>query len=349
VAVTEPVYCTREQVLASLDTAPSVRQYAQLDRLIAAASRDVDALTRRSFWPRAASRLFDWPDPQGSPSWRLWVDQPEALISVSGLAAGGTLLDPSSYTLYPDDGPPYSRIELLRDHDGTLTGAATSQRAIEVVGWWGYRDNATGAGELAADVDDTATVLDVSDAALIGVGDLICVDTERMQVTGRRALPTGTTLAAALGAEKSGTTVAVVDGTAVQPGETILVDAERLAVDDIAGDTLIVRRAVEGSVLAAHLPGAVVWAPRRLLVERAAVGTPAAAHLTGAAVTRWVPPAPVNSLAIEETIVKIGREQSGMARMVGAGDAMRAAPGGDIRDVRAQVKALYRRVRTGAI
>lgn len=347
--MTEPVYCTREQVLASLDTAPSARQHAQLDRLIAAASRDVDALTRRSFWPRAATRYFDWPDPQGSVSWRLWIDQPEALISVSAVAAGGTLLDPSSYALYPDDGPPYSRIELFRDHDGTLSGAPTPQHAVEVVGWWGYRDDTAAAGELAAAVDDTATLLDVSDASLVGVGDLVRVDTERMLVTGRRALPTGTTLAGVLGAEKSGTTVPVVDATAVQPGETILVDAERLAVDDIAGDTLIVRRAVDGTVLAPHAPGAAVWAPRRLLVERAAAGTTAAAHLTAAAVTRWVPPAPVNSLAIEETVVKLGREQSGMARMVGAGDAMRAAPGGDIRDVRAQVKALYRRARTGAI
>lgn len=344
-----PWYCTREQVYAALDSAPTARERGQVDRLIAAASRDIEGLTRREFWPRLATRYFDWPTADTGSSWRLWFEQPAQLISAGLLQSGGATIAPADYTCYPDDGPPYNRVELLRSGSANFGGGATAQRDVAVTGWWGYRDDQEDAGQLAAAVTSSATQVAVTDSALVGVGDLIVVGAERMQVTEKSLRDTGTTLAGPLTAQKDGTTVTVTDGTAVQPGETILVDAERIAVDDVAGSTLIVRRAVEGSTLAAHTAGAAVYAPRLLKVERAAVATTANSHAQGDAVRRWTPPGPINSLCVAEVLVKLGREQSGMARTVGAGDALRAAPGGDIRDVRAQVQQQFRRYRSGAI
>lgn len=345
----EPAYATREQVVAALDSAPTAREFAQIDRLIWTASRDVEGLTRRSFWPRLATRYFDWPAAEPAPSWRLWIEQPAQLISVGLLQSGGDTVVPGDFVLEPDHGPPYNRIDLLRSSSASYGGGATSQRDIAVTGWWGYRDDQEAAGALAAAVSSSATQLAVTDSSLVGVGDTLIVDAERLLVVGKRLRDTGTTLAGTLTAQKDGTTVTVADGTAVQPGETILVDAERIAVEDVAGSTLLVRRAVDGSTLAAHTAGAAVYAPRLLQVERGAASTTANSHAQGAAVRRWVPPDPINSLCIAEVLVKLGREQSGMARTVGAGDALRAAPGGDIRDVRAQVQQQFRRYRSGAI
>jgi hypothetical protein len=342
-----PSYATVDDVRAALDVAESARSDRQITRILRGVSRDIDGQMHRRFYPLVATRTFDWPDRAHGRSWRLWLGRDE-LISVTILSSGGTTIAAGDYLLRPDHGPPYDRIELNLSSSASFGGGATHQRDVTVTGVWGHGADTEAAGTLAEDLDATETGVDVSDSTLIGVGDLLLVGSERMVVTGRGMLDTGQDLTSALTASTAAVAFTVASGAALAVGETLLVDSERMRVTDIAANTVTVRRAVDGSVLAAHSSGASVFAPRTLTVVRGALGTTAAAHSTAAAVSRHVVPDPIRDLAVAEALVRLGREQAGYARTVGSGDGVRAAPGGDIRDIRARA-APYRRTRHAAI
>ncbi|MDN5857150.1 MAG: hypothetical protein L0H84_00880 [Pseudonocardia sp.] len=337
-------YCTREQVKGALDVAETARADTQIDRLIGAASRAVEGLTHRRFYPELATRSFDWPNPSSRRPWRLWLDQHE-LIELTAIAVDGTNLDLAGVFVEPAaDGPPFTRIELDRSATTSSFGYGTTpQRRIAVTGLWGYRADTAPAAQLAAQLTDSATTVDITASAEVGVGSLLQIEDERMQVTGRAMLTTGQTLQAPLTGNKADTSVQVVDGTGFVVGEVVLVDAERMLIVDIASNTLVVRRAFDGSTLAGHTVAATVYAARRLTVTRGVLGTTAVAHLANTPMLRHVVPELVEQLTIAETLVGLGRQQSGYARVVGSGDAIRAAPGGDIRDLRDQVRTRYGR------
>ena len=344
-------YCTREQVKAALDVADTARADAQIDRLIEASSRGIEAASRanRVFRPYLGTEVFDWPARNQGGPYRLWIDRAAELITPTAIVSAGSTVDLSTVRLYPRQGPPYGRVELDRSLGTPWGTAATAQASISITGWWGYRDDEAVAGELAATLDATTTRVDVTDSAAVGVGDFLRLDDERLQVVGKRMLDTGQTLADAIPGTKAETALTVGDGDTFAVGEVLLVDAERMLIVDIAGDTLIARRAWDGSVLAGHTAGATIYAARTLVVDRGQAGTTAATHSAAAQVWRHEVPGPIEELCIGETLVALGREQSGYARVIGAGDAVRGAPGGDIRDLRETVRSRYRRYRSGAI
>lgn len=343
---TSVLYASREQVKAALDVADTARVDAQIDRLIAAASRSIEGLCHRRFYPELGTRYFQWPDDQMGRAWRLWLNQHE-LISISALVSGGTTI--TDYFLEPNgSGPPYNRIEINLAGPAAFSAGPIYQRAVAVTGVFGYGADTAPAGQLAAPITSTsATSCAVTDSAAVGVGDLLLVDAERMKVTGKSMLATGQTLQGALAAARNAETLAVTTGSAFAVGETLLLEAERMLVVDIAGNTLVVKRAHDGSTLGAH-SGSPIYAARTLTVERGVLGTTAATHLIAAPLARHQVPELVGELAVAETLVGLGREQSGYARMVGSGESARPAPGGDIKDLRAQVYQRYgRKVRQG--
>ncbi len=327
-----PALCTREDVAAALDVPASARTLAAIDRHIGTASRAVEQLCHRArFYPEVTTLSFDWPTRRNASSWRLWLDDND-ILSVSVLSTGGQLLDVDDYRLAPAEyGAPYSSIELLL---GTSTrgwgGGSSPQGAIAVSGVWGY-------------VDGSSTTITVTDAAAVGVGDLLTIGSERLLVVDRRQVATGQTLTTALTALTVSSTVAVADGSQLHPGEQLLIGAERMNVEDVAGNTAVVTRAVAGSALLAHTIGTPVYAARQLVVERGALGTVAAAHDAAAAVERLAVPEPLRQLAIGESLVAAGREQTGYARTIGSGEGTRAAPAGDLRDLRDAVWSRYGR------
>lgn len=141
----------------------------------------------------------------------------------------------------------------------------------------------------------------------------------------------------------------MADGTAFRSGETILLDAERIRVVDIAGNNLTLRRAVDGTTLAAHTT-ATVYALRALTVTRGALGTTAASALTGATVYEWQPPALAGELNLAYAVNILLQRQSGYARTVGEGENQREAAGRGIREIEKEAKsALGRQARTGAV
>lgn len=316
-------YATREAVKRSLDFAETARNNAAVDRALAAASRDADRLCNRQaggFWPEVRTRRFDFPDVASPTAWRLWLDSPE-LVSVTSVTSGGVTLDPASVLPRPDDGPPFDRIELDRSSTATFGLGSTPQRDVTVTGVWGYSLDVETVGALAASVSSTtATTIDVTDGT-VGVWDLLTIDSERLVVTGRANLDTTQVLGGSgLAGSSAAVAVTVSDGTKFTVDEVLTVEAERLLVTDVAGNTLTVRRAFDGTVLTSHAAGVPIYAARRLTVTRGALGTTAATHSSAAAVKRHVWPDLVSDYVVAAAGASVIATSSGMARTAGSGE-----------------------------
>lgn len=328
----EVCYITREVVQQAIDVKTTARNAARVDQCIAAASRDVEGLCHRTFYPWTGTRYKDWPSLSGS-SYRVWLDRDE-LVSVSALVSGSTTIATGDYLLEPVNDPPYDRIEVNLGGSGSFSAGDTYQRSIAITGvFMGCELREAASGALAANIGAADTTLTVTDGSLVGVGSLLRIGTERLQVTEKTAVDTTQTINADLAANNGATTVAVDDGTAFHSGETVLVDSERLLVVDVAGNNVTVRRAWDGSVLATHTSGAAVYALRLCTVVRAVQGTTAAVHAGAAAVLRHVAPTLVQELTLAYTLTALEQGGSSYAATVGSGDNQRPAPGRGVRTV----------------
>lgn len=324
-------YCTREDVQTALDMRSTARDDDQVDRLIESASRSVEGLCHRIFYPSIDTRYFDWPNSQMGTSWRLWLDANE-LISASAVVSGGVAL--TDYFLEPHNyGPPYNRIELNLALTQGFSIGSTYQRNIAVTGLYGHSDNQIAVGALSGAVLAADATVTLTSGAKVGVGSLLTIGTERLEVTGRQMVSTGYTMQTDLATLNSSVLFGVTDGTKFGIGEVLLIDAERVLVTDIAGNNLIVKRGWDGSVLAAHT-GATIYASRRLTVSRGVLGTADASHADAAAVTAWLVPGPVRQLTIAEALDAFEQENSAYARVVGSGDHVRNAAGAGIDNLR---------------
>lgn len=337
---TTPFYATREEIKVELDVKETARSNTRIDRALADATESMYGLCHRIFYPTVATKSFPYPGPQVGPTWTLRLNATE-LISVTTLTSGGTTIAAADFFLEPNEyGPPYSRIEIDLDSSAAFSSGNTHQRAITVTGLWGYKNDESTLGVTAEALDASETGVDVDAAtsANVGVGSLLRIDTERVIVTARSNLDTGQTLGGSgLTNVNNSVTVAVQSGAAFAAGEAILIDSERMLVEDIAGNNLTVRRAWDGSTIAAHTAGAVIYAPRTLTVERAALGTTAATHSSAATVYRWDPPGPVRQLCVAEALTDLLQGRSGYARTAGSGEAEREASGRGLRDLRDRV------------
>jgi hypothetical protein len=352
--MTTPWLATREEVKAELDVKETARSNARIDRALADATEAVHGLCHRIFYPVVATRYFDWPGPQYARPWRLWLDANE-LISVTTLTSGGVTIAASDYFLEPNQyGPPYNRVEIDLDSSAAFGGGDTHQRDIGITGVWAgcpLVEPLAGATAEALDASETGIDVDAATSAAVGVGSLLRIDSERVIVTGRSNLDTGQTLGGAgLANVNSAVTVTVQSGAAFAAGETILIDGERMRVDDITGNTLVVTRAWDGSTIAAHSVGAMVYAPRTLTVERGALGTTAATHSTSAAIYRWEPPGPARQLCVAEAVTSLLQGRSGYARTAGSGEYERETTGRGLKDLRERVYVSHgRKARTRAV
>lgn len=351
--MTEPWYTTRERVKRALDVKETARNNALIDDAIAASSRGVDELLHRRFYPQTATRSFDWPNESYSPTWRFWLPGPE-LVSVTTLVSGGTTLTTGEYDLRRGDDldePPYNRIEIDLGSTGFFDVGDTHQKNIVVTGVWGYQLQETTVGTLAEALDASETAVDVSAAcsALVGVGSLLRVGTERMFVTGRSTLDTGQ-VCSDLTVSNAGVSITGITAGTVAVDEVILVDSERMLVVDVAGTTLTVKRAYDGSTLAAHTGSPTIYAYRTLTVERGACGTTAATHASGDSILRFDYPGLVSQLTVAETLNDLLQQQAGYARTVGQGDNESELAGKALTDMRDRAVMTYgRQIRIGGV
>jgi hypothetical protein len=319
-------YATREDVMRSLDVQITARNRRQIDAALEAASRNAEGLCHRRFYPVQATRYFDWParPAAGYTPWVLRLDASE-LISATSVTSGGVSIPLEDVNLEPNrSGPPFTRVEIKLSTNAAYGGGSTYQRDVQISGLWGYRlTEATLGATTTAVSSASATTLTVDGptSAAVGVGSVLRVDSERMIVTERAQTSTGQT--GTLTASKSDVTLTVADGTAFAVDEILLIDSERVRVDDIAGNKLTVERAYDGTTLAAHT-SATIYAPRALTVTRGALGTTAATHGSSSTVYRWEPPGLIRQLVKAEATWALLQERAGWFR--NASSSGRSAP-----------------------
>lgn len=337
-------YAPRESVKRALATIETARGNSQMDDACRTGTALVDQLINRpdgALVPTVATRSFDYPT--HSVGTRLYLGD-IGLITPTSVVAGGTTLALADLVFYPLDGPPYDSVEVDRSTATSLIHGTTSQASVVIAGLWGHTDTSRPAGALAAAITTTtATSLTLTGpgAVAAGVGSLLRVDSERMAVTERGWTLSGQSTGSALTASLNGSLLTVATGASFTIGEVILIGAERCLIEDIAADVLVIRRAWDGSTLAAHDLATAIYVSRSLTVTRGAAGTTAATHLNNAAVTVWSPPPLAAALARAEAQNTVLQEQSGYTRTVGSGDNLRNASGAGIATLRKQVESAY--------
>lgn len=357
-AITTGVYTTRETVQRALDQGEVLRNNRNIDRCIESASRSIEGICHRIFYPHIDTKFFDWPNGQGAPAWRVWLDDCD-LIAITALVSGGTTISSTDYLLEPNrTGPPYRRLEINIGTSASFGGGSTYQRDITVTGLWGYHDDHAAVGTLTEALDATETAIDVSATASadVGIGSLLKVGTERLLVSDRSQIDTGQNVGGAgLTNAKNAVSLTVADGTQFAAYEVILVESERMLITDIAGNVLTVERAFEGTTIAAHAAGVDIYAPRTLNVVRGAFGSTAATHNSGDSLLAWKVPPGIRQLATAQAIHELMQEQTGWFRTMSAssifgGTSKRAATTEALLDERELIYRQYgRKARTRTI
>lgn len=337
-------YTTLEAVKGALDVAETARNNVQVRRVIDSASRSVEGQLRRRFYPWTGTRTIktvSTREPRQLPLGR-WE-----LISATSVVSGGITIAPANYTLVAapgvveGDGPPYNRIDLsvlaAWPGDATITGV------------WGYRADEEPVGALAAQLGaaagDVAAVAWTT--ARIGTGDILRIDNERTVIRERTWVDSGQNLGApGLTASMAGTSVAVTTGSAYAVDEVLLVEAEKMKVVDIAGNVLVVIRAWDGSVLAAHSAGADVYTLTGVQLDRGQLGTAAAVHSSAATIYRHVVPGLVAELCLAEAVSALEQELGAFGRSVGSGEGSAVVTSLGLEAIRADAVKAYGRRRT---
>lgn len=329
----EPTYATVEQLAAASDYKPSAFEQDRLKRLLDAASRRIEQQLHRHFYPVTAAYTYTSPPiykPRMADGSGFFLDRD--LLSISAATQDGTSATVADIDLFPGHFPnePASWAE--------LTGGT-----IVITGDWGYSNDTAVSGALdGAMSDTTGTAPKVTDSNLVGVGDLIIIDSERLVVTDKLMVDLAQNTTGSLTADTSDVTVAAADGSVIFAGETLLIDAEKMLVLSISGNNLTVKRAWAGTVLASHSSGADIFAPRTLTVERGSTGSTAATHLDAAAITRNLPPGPITDLCLAEALTTYEQEASGFARGIGDGEGAREVRNLGLLDVRREAKRYIR-------
>lgn len=354
--ISTPCYVTRESLMVAADVKISAYLRDQIEEAIETGSRRVDEFTQRVFYPVTETRRFDWPDWQSrSPSWRFWIPTDD-LISVTSITSGGVTIAASDYDLRNGDDrpePPYNRIEIDLSSDAAFDSGDTHQRSLVVTGRWGFRYDTVAVTTAGEGINGTETSIDLNSSARMGCGDLFGIGTEHMLCTDMTMMDT-TQNCTALTASQADQAITGITTGSIEVGETLLVDSERMLVQDVAvgaTDTLTVRRAVDGTTLASHSNGANINAPRRMTMTRGAFGTTATTHSNNDPVFIVMPPPMARQLARAYALDQLQQEGSAYARVSGSGDNEREATGRAIASLESRIldSRLARQIKLGAV
>lgn len=350
-------YATREQVLRSLEILQSAYAGSLIDAKIDSSSRSIEGLLHRRFYPERRTILKDWPNPNPAYAWEVDLGDQE-FISLSAVISGGTNITSGCLLRRGNDlaEPPYGILQVNLATNGVAFSAGTTfQQSLSITGLTGYNDTDTSlaGGALSAGINSNVNTLTANQSNgmfTLGIGSILLIGTERLIVINRLMATSGQTISADIAALQATKTISSAGAANFAPGEIILIDGERMRVDDIAGTTLIVTRAFDGTALAAHTNGATIFALRQFTVTRGALGSTAATHNSADPIYPHNIPALVNELCIAETVCALEQNAGAYARTIGTGSSAREAVGGGLEDVRARAYAAYgRKARLGAI
>jgi hypothetical protein len=357
-AVARPTYCTREMVKRALDIHETARNNVKVDRAIEAAADNTDGILHRRFWIEDTTCYWDWPNFQRSFPWRVWFDENEladTTVNVPVVTSGGNVIPAGDIFWGPwNYSPPFTYLELNRSSSASFGQGATPQKDVAIAGTYGYWTRTDTIGTLTSGAGSADATVVVSDGSVAGTGSFLIVGTERMLVTnvtsagtGQAIAATGTGLTTNSAADD---TTTVADGAALNPDEILLVDSERMLVLDVTGNQVIVKRAWDGTRLAAHQAGAGIYAYRTLAVTRGAYGSTAASHSTGATVNVLRIPSLIRDLNVAEALVQVLQETGGYTDPQGEAAAAVANIGAGLPDKWDEAETRYgRKARLGVI
>lgn len=351
-------YVTEERIMRSVETTHTAKAKALIRPLIAAGSQAVEGLCKRRFYPERRTVKIDYPNYQLAPAWTLWLESNE-IISLETLTSGGVTIAANDSMLRRSDDlrePPYDQIQMDLSSAAVLQAGPTWQEAIEILGVFGGdrdTDMSYVDGALSGSINTSVTSITLVPSAgtlEVGVGSLLMMESERMIVRDRQMADTTVNTSGTLTDLQSARLLPVTNGALFAVGETILIDAERMDITDIAGNNLIVDRATDGTSLATHGSGVDVYALRTCIVQRGALGSTAATHNGNTFSIHRYPPL-VETLAEAETLVLIEQARASYARVIGSGANAKESGGQGLNDIRMSTKAKHGRdcVRADAI
>ena len=318
-----PAYCTREQVKRALDIKETARNNDKVDRAITAAADNIDGILHRRFYIADEVMYYDWPSYQYAYPWRIWFDEAEladVTVNVPVVTTGGVVIPAGDIFWGPSNyAPPYTYLELNRSTSAAFGAGPTPQRDVAISGTRGYSRELDTIGTLAATAMAGDATVVVSDGSQAGCGNMLFLDSERMLVTNITSADTGQTLTSGCETDSAADdTMIIPSGPAVNPDEILLINSERMLVIDVTGNSVIVKRAWDGTILAAHSPGAEIYAYRTLAVNRGGYGTTAAGHTMGVTASVLRTPSLIRDLAIAESEVQVLQEIGGYSDMADA-------------------------------
>lgn len=368
--ISRVAYCNRDDIKRALDfEGITASSNDRLDRALMTVADTIDGHLHRVFYPLDTGRFFDWPNWQRADPSRLYLEQWDLIALTALESPRGTAIPLYQVFLEPVNrkpGFPFEWIELDRSTNAAWGAGPTPQHSIYATATWGFSADTGPAGTLASSAGASDATITVSDSSLSGVGDLLVLDPgtasapypaypgtagavgaptgERVIVTGRAAADTG--LAQSGGgcstASDADNILATTGSGALHAGEVIVLDSERMLVQEIIGSNATVKRAWDGTDLAEH-SSSEVYAYRTLSVLRGQLGTTAASHSNGATVARHRVPSLIRDLSIAECLNQVLQETSGYARTVGQGETAMPAPGTGLADKWDEARTTYGR------
>lgn len=350
-------YATREQVMRSLEILQSAYAGSLIDAKIDSSSRSIEGQLHRRFYPERRTILKDWPNPNPAYTWEVDLGD-QTLISVTAVTSGGTDITSNVFLRRGDDlqEPPYSFLQVNLASASSFAASTTFQRSLSIAGLFGHNDTdvSLAGGLMNGAINASVSTIAIKPSSGIltpGVGSILLVGTERMIVADRRLVATGDTTGGGNSASQADRVIPCGGASNFATGEVILIDGERMLINDIVpGASLIVTRAFDGTVLAAHLTGATIYALRSFTVRRGALGSTAAVHSDLDSVYPHNFPGLINELCVAETVCALEQNAGAYARTVGTGSSARDAVGAGLEDVRARAYAAYgRKNRSAAI
>lgn len=218
------LYCTLTDVRNRLDVDAQTDDLILLDA-IDKASRHIEKQTGRYFYPRIATRYFDWQ------SARALTFYGYDLLSLTTLTTNNAATTISTGYYLVQDGDynqqPYNAILLDLSTTTVFTYTGTPQKSQAITGVWGYHEDYSSAFYASGNtvlnspsISASATSITVADGSLFAVGQTIQIGTEWLTVSGISTNP--------------------------------------LTVEGISTSTLTVERGVNGSTAAIHTSGTAI-------------------------------------------------------------------------------------------
>jgi hypothetical protein len=179
-------YCTLAQLQAynSVTGITVAADDSFLVDVIKRASRAIERICRRSFYPTTATKKFDHPDNVQ------WMSFGADLLSCTSLTVDGTVIPSTEYYLKPSNAKAYQWIELKKGSGYYFEWTDTDQESVSIAGIWGWHDNYAEAYEAsgqtvqnATQISASGTTLTVTSATNFSVMQTIKVEDELMLIT----------------------------------------------------------------------------------------------------------------------------------------------------------------------